>query len=440
MVLSKVSLIRTVVIPYFIILSLFLLVAGGGSVWLYYRAREAQAQVLFNDLFVSLSPVLDILSEGDVDEGTIGENSRLQSEVESAFSRLPALLRVRLRSPDSGVVQYGNSGSENITKENIAGYGTGFSSSANVDPLTSGTRLYKGKDRLLLVEFPVSGKQADFLLELGFNRLLLQDRVRVIMGTMVQAAGLLVVMGFVSLFISFMVAFWAVKRSLRLEAKMQELYRRASAAELMAGLVHDLRNPLASFRANMGVLKIASGHKDEILSDMDRDLVRLDDKLTAMLDLTRKRDEKAVSVDLAEMLQEVAALARPALAKNGLDLRIDCRVSGKVELMSNLFRDVLLNLFLNSGESGQKNGEILVVAEKAMDGLLVKVIDQGDGIAEGIDIFAPFVTTKSDGHGLGLAISKRTVEAHGGWIKACNRKEGGAIFIIWLPQPLSQRR
>ncbi|HFQ90332.1 MAG TPA: hypothetical protein ENK27_09695, partial [Desulfobulbus sp.] len=132
---------------------------------------------------------------------------------------------------------------------------------------------------------------------------------------------------------------------------------------------------------------------------------------------------------------DVARIAAPHLARHNLRLRLLCRLDGPIMVMADAMRDALLNLVINSTESGQEEGEIELEAWQEADRLIFAIRDRGSGLPADTDVFAPFVTTKETGHGLGLAISRRTVEAHGGSIRAEDRDGGGATLTIILPQP-----
>ena len=97
-------------------------------------------------------------------------------------------------------------------------------------------------------------------------------------------------------------------------------------------------------------------------------------------------------------------------------------------------RQVFLNLVLNSLDALPHGGAIQVTAA-GDDGVTITVADDGPGIAaEPADqIFDPYVSTKETGLGLGLAICRRIVEAHGGRITAANGPAGGAVFTVRLP-------
>ena len=107
-------------------------------------------------------------------------------------------------------------------------------------------------------------------------------------------------------------------------------------------------------------------------------------------------------------------------------------------------RQVLLNLLLNALDAVPHGGAIWIEVDlseltphegQTRPGLTLRVCDTGPGLPGelGSKIFEPFVGTKPSGIGLGLSISKRIVESHGGEIRAANRPEGGAVFTVWLP-------
>jgi signal transduction histidine kinase len=96
---------------------------------------------------------------------------------------------------------------------------------------------------------------------------------------------------------------------------------------------------------------------------------------------------------------------------------------------------VLLNLVRNAVQSSQDGATVTVRGQRQASAALLEVVDTGEGLpaALGEDIFKPFVTTRTDGTGLGLAVSRQIVEAHGGTLTARPGADRGTIFALRLP-------
>jgi len=141
-------------------------------------------------------------------------------------------------------------------------------------------------------------------------------------------------------------------------------------------------------------------------------------------------------VNLYDVLRTVESLVSPDLKTKGLKLTLDCP-DDLPDIMGNEKQlvQVFLNLAVNAISILSKGGAITILA--APDGALIRVsvMDNGEGIpAENLNrIFDPFVTTRADGHGLGLSIIQRLVQDHQGLVYAQNRPEGGAVFTVELP-------
>ncbi len=440
---SRLPLVRTILLPYLILLLLFIAVSGAGSTWLYFKARHAQSRLLVHGLLNTINPLVERLSISDINSLMNDKQSWLHRELNSLFTRLPDLKQVRIRSLKSGFSKYHDAGN-NLVTEAIPGTKVETNENLDLRGSTAPERLYSESTALLLIEFSLPGQESGpAVIEFGFSRASLQKSIADAMATLIDAITLFFLIGISSLVVAFTVTVWAARKIRILEIHFQELYRHATVAELMAGVVHDLRNPLASFRANIGALRISDNDREQILADMDRDIVRFDEKLASLLDLTRKREEPLRKIDMEALLREVSRLAGPFFEQHGLAIRIHCRLDGPVELMKNSMRDALLNLLINSAESGQSKGAVEITAQldNRKKALIVEILDRGRGLPKEIkDIFKPFVTTKPHGHGLGLAIARRTVEAHGGSITAASREGGGTVFTITIPQPVSGRK
>ena len=241
----------------------------------------------------------------------------------------------------------------------------------------------------------------------------------------------------------------------RLRQDLTHIGRVSALGELTASLAHELRQPLTAILYNAQAAQrllaadvVNLGKMREIVSDIIADDKRAGDVIQRLRALLTKGDPEFVSLDLNEIVGEVAWLMRSdAIVRNvpiSLELAADLPgVSGdRVQL-----QQVVLNLVLNGLEAMREPhaGERTLVVRTAMDGaaaVRVEVQDSGLGIdAKVLDhMFEPLYTTKSEGLGMGLAIVRTIVDAHGGGVGASNNALGGATVHFTLPVVKKDKR
>jgi signal transduction histidine kinase len=234
----------------------------------------------------------------------------------------------------------------------------------------------------------------------------------------------------------------------RLRQELAHIGRVSAMGELTASLAHELNQPLTAILNNAQVAQqlVEADVVDvvmmrEILEDIVADDKRAADVIQRLRRLLKKGDLEYVSLDLNEVVTEVVRLVSGDATIRDVSLRLSAapelpRVRGdRVQL-----QQVLLNLVLNGLDAmgAPAAGERILGIRTFRDGdafVGVAVRDAGAGIAakDADHIFEPLYTTKRDGVGMGLAIARTIVGAHGGRLTAMNNADGGATFRFVLP-------
>ena len=228
--------------------------------------------------------------------------------------------------------------------------------------------------------------------------------------------------------------------------------RLASMGQLAAGLAHELRNPLTSIK--MLLQPAAPGEAPVCLDRQDAAVVneeigRLERTIQTFLDYARPPRPERQTLVLQPVIRQIVELIAPRAAQQGVS--IDCALPEeaiRIEADAGQLRQVLMNLLLNALDASGHGQTISVRAawepppsaagEEAVGRerwVAIDVADRGSGLPapESARIFEPFVSTKECGTGLGLPISRRIVEDHGGRLDAADREGGGAVFTVRLP-------
>ena len=237
----------------------------------------------------------------------------------------------------------------------------------------------------------------------------------------------------------------------RLDSLHDELARVGRIAEidhLSSALAHELRQPLSAARTYLGAarqLLAASGPAgasvEGLVGKADGQLVRTDQIIQRIGGFIGPNEATRAPTPIAELLDEVVEIAATNPLAKGVDLRIELAPDLPAALVDRVqIQQVLLNLLRNAFQAmaGRPRRAVRISARPATDKALLelRVQDSGPGLAPEVAarLFKPFVTTKSDGMGVGLSISRRIVTAHGGDIWADEAATDGAAFCLTVPR------
>ena len=235
------------------------------------------------------------------------------------------------------------------------------------------------------------------------------------------------------------------RRSLTLAA---DANRRVTMTALAGSIAHELGQPLNAIvlNANAGELLVAGSRATpetlrEILADIRSAGLRAARIIERHRTMLRSRQLAATPIDIhAVLLESIALLTHDSKAQRSqVDLDLPpgpCMVVGDAVLLQQVVVNLVLNAIEAMAETPQEGRRITVHTDVTPDSVGVSVRDTGVGIPAGGDgkLFEPFVTTKTNGMGIGLTIARTIVEAHRGRIEAHNNPEGGATFTVTLPR------
>ncbi len=228
----------------------------------------------------------------------------------------------------------------------------------------------------------------------------------------------------------------------KLKIAQEELVSKTQMAtfvQIAKNIAHEIRNPL---EAISGAVEIISGERDvtsvgrDSLAIIREEIQNLNDYLSKFLELTRPDPPTPVVVRIDELVEDCILLMKPVFKKKGIRVSFSSSTSNTLcRIDVNQIKRVIINLFLNSVEAIETYGVIDIKSKVDNDFLILTVWDNGMGVkAEYIDrVFDPYFTTKSDGSGIGLSLSRRIIESHGGKIELRSMEGKWTEVKIFLP-------
>jgi len=229
----------------------------------------------------------------------------------------------------------------------------------------------------------------------------------------------------------------------RLQEQLIQSEKMSAIGQLIAGVAHDLNNPLASvvgfsdFLAETGV----PAALEEPLQVIRQEAERAATIVKNLLSFARSQEGERVRQPIQPLLDSTLVLLRNQLMAYKVEATLDVEPGlPEVEVNANQIKQVFVNLINNACQaiaSDAPSGRIWISAKRAQDVIAVSVTDSGPGIPEDVAlrVFEPFFTTKPEGQGtgLGLSICQGILKEHGGRITLETRPGGGATFAVELP-------
>jgi two-component system, NtrC family, sensor kinase len=238
--------------------------------------------------------------------------------------------------------------------------------------------------------------------------------------------------------------------------QIQHLDRLATVGRLAAGIIHELGTPLNVIGSYAQMIATKEVTGDEVLAParaIEEQVKRMSRIIRQLLDFARRAVERNEPVEILALAQLTVNVLTPYAVKTAVTLTVNSDEEGPlvVDGSPGLLQQVLVNLVTNAIQAMPEGGHIAIeldrIARPAPGGgpdrpwIQIAVHDQGPGVAPELrdEIFQPFFTSKEvgQGTGLGLAVCTDIVREHEGWLDLDTSAEGGACFVVVLPERTS---
>ncbi len=241
-----------------------------------------------------------------------------------------------------------------------------------------------------------------------------------------------------------------ITRIKELEQERSQSKRLATLGEMVAGIAHEIKNPLVSIKTFAELLpeKYQDPHfRNEYAKVVSQEIMRINNLITEMLNYVKQSELFLQPLRIDHLLNDLILLLTPQLEAN--NIKVKKNYDHQMLLInadSSLLMQALLNICVNAIQAMPNGGELKIgfkpfkrytkIKGEYITGLMIIIEDSGTGIDQGIsdNIFDPFVTSKADGIGLGLSVSHKIINAHRGRIDYETEPGVGTRFIVYLPE------
>ncbi len=229
-----------------------------------------------------------------------------------------------------------------------------------------------------------------------------------------------------------------------MEDHLRQMDRLAMMGQMAAGIVHEIKNPLASISGSIQMIREElkeDGPGDRLINLVSREVEKLDALLNDFITFARPSQTSEKGVDLDEVIPGTIEMIQKNKGVAGtIQWELNLEPNLVLKIPPNELSQILWNLLTNALQAVSEGGHIRLVGRRLKegrfrDGVEIRIRDDGPGITEdqGKRIFEPFFTTKEKGLGLGLSIVQKLVSQHQGIIKVSSPVEGGTEFILIFP-------
>ncbi len=230
------------------------------------------------------------------------------------------------------------------------------------------------------------------------------------------------------------------------EDNRKDLNKISMLSRFSASIAHEIRNPLAGISATAQVLATkfdADDRKQKFISVILEEIDRINRIIKELISFARPSKSCFLKSNVNKIMEGALDLLYKKIQKQGIDIvREYDRDMSDIICDESQIKQAIINIMLNSINAMPDGGLLTVSTEKAGTDDMIKIVisDTGTGIPEDVinELFTPFTSTKTQGLGLGLTITKSIIKTHNGKIKASNLPEQGAVVTVLIPDKAYQ--
>ncbi|HJV46655.1 MAG TPA: transporter substrate-binding domain-containing protein [Bacillota bacterium] len=222
-----------------------------------------------------------------------------------------------------------------------------------------------------------------------------------------------------------------------LQARLITQEKMRALGQLVAGIAHEIRNPLTAIKTFAELLpkKLEdSRFRAELVEHVPQEVERMNRIIEDLLDYSREKPMHQKWDNLHDLVQSVTGLFAKRIRSEGIRIENAISIDLEVLMDRDRIKQVLINLVLNAIEAMAQSKDKQLTFQASIEGQMIylEVADSGAGMEEQelLHLFQPFYTTKSQGIGLGLHISHKIMQEHGGCLEVKSAKDVGTIFIL----------
>ncbi len=229
----------------------------------------------------------------------------------------------------------------------------------------------------------------------------------------------------------------------QIESHLEVATRLAAISRLTGGVAHEIKNPLNAIALHLEVLKSKlaeddSGRKEiEVIS---REITRLDRVVKTFLDFNRPVNLQMRELNLADLIRDIRSLVEVEAKSRAVEVVLQTEAEASpIRADRDLLKQAILNVVMNGVEAMRQGGRLVIRVSGAGDEQVLSVSDQGMGIPSEVrdKVFNLYFSTKQKGSGIGLAMTFRVVQLHGGTIDFTSEPGKGTTF--WFRFPALER-